>query len=645
MDAGCHGWRNVGWLAAGLCAAAATMYRPAAQTADAPPALQLGSPIGVVSGGAAGLAVIGEGGSERLLVLTPHGPKRYDWRSGAVQDLAVPSPARAISGHPNGRFHVLDARSRVHAFDDSGKLLRSFRVAPEPFSIATLSDGSVVIAGPSAGRLFHLYSPLGQWVRSFGSWEPVEAVAGMTPKTLHRGVVDVDAQDNIVFVTDVNPSPYVVRYSPTGDRLAFFRVEGTAVEIQREASHRLRTRRPNLSGGIEVITALRTDPLTGNIWIGLNGSTTTALLYEYDPYGRKLREYRVANASGAGVSAVGDLAVSLTHIYLVSQGNVFAVPRAGTGLGARVAGVLGGLLANPWRLREATVHAQDLCGNEVTVPDCSQSCPVYGQPSQVVNCKDALMDSLSTLGQRIVSASCSLPGNGCSASAVLCRLSDGATTSHSTSLNCPDPCSGGGCPSGYSKDCNNESQIGECDCCLNYSPILIDLGGNQIRLSNLADSVVFDINGSDKGVWVAWPVDADDGFLFLDRNGNAAVDDGAELFGNTTLLADGSVAEHGYAALRELDANHDGVVDSADPQFGDLRLWSDANRNGISEAAELVSLLNAGIVQLSTDARASNRRDRHGNRFRFRAEVTTQFPPTPRYSYDVFPLASCVPPQ
>jgi hypothetical protein len=180
----------------------------------------------------------------------------------------------------------------------------------------------------------------------------------------------------------------------------------------------------------------------------------------------------------------------------------------------------------------------------------------------------------------------------------------------------------------------------KCDCCVNFTPILIDLRGDQIRLSGAEDGATFDINGLGRTLRVAWPSDPDDAFLVLDRNGNGVVDNGTELFGNTMRLRDGRVASHGYQALAELDANGDGWVDSPDPAFASLRLWQDRNRNGASEEGELAPLRAYGILRLSTDYIESARRDRFGNRFRFRAKVMCDSPPSERFSYDVFPVTA-----
>ncbi len=229
----------------------------------------------------------------------------------------------------------------------------------------------------------------------------------------------------------------------------------------------------------------------------------------------------------------------------------------------------------------------------------------------------------------------------CSESVTLCQLSDASTSVLSYTGNCPDPCSAGGCPPGYTRDCVGDQQPdpSHCHCCVNFTPILIDLGGNQLHLSDAPGGAILDINGLGAVLRVAWPLDPnDDVFLVLDRNANGALDSGVELFGNTTPLRNGQVAANGYLALAEVDENRDLWVDAADPGFSLLRLWRDNNRNGAAESDELTTLEANGIVRLSTNYRESARRDSHGNRFRFRAKVETRRPPYERFSYDVFLL-------
>lgn len=177
-----------------------------------------------------------------------------------------------------------------------------------------------------------------------------------------------------------------------------------------------------------------------------------------------------------------------------------------------------------------------------------------------------------------------------------------------------------------------------CGCCVTpWSPILIAWRG-AIRLSDVAGGVVFDLAATGQARSVPWPVSPHTGWLVLDRNAAGVIDDGTELFGSVTRLADGSRVQNGFLALREFDLNADGIIDSRDPVFRRLRLWVDGNgsgnRDGITTAGELVRLSAVGVEALSLESTVTRRRDRHGNMFRWRAPVFLASGVT-RYAYDV----------
>jgi hypothetical protein len=136
------------------------------------------------------------------------------------------------------------------------------------------------------------------------------------------------------------------------------------------------------------------------------------------------------------------------------------------------------------------------------------------------------------------------------------------------------------------------------------SPLVLDLGRDGIHPISRERGVSFDLFGLGK-VRTAW-IRGDDALLVLDRNANGVIDDGTELFGESKGL-DGTRARNGFAALSQIDAlenggNHNGRIDPADALFPRLRLWRDANQDGISQPEELVSLANAGVRTLSLAA-------------------------------------------
>lgn len=160
---------------------------------------------------------------------------------------------------------------------------------------------------------------------------------------------------------------------------------------------------------------------------------------------------------------------------------------------------------------------------------------------------------------------------------------------------------------------------GQSDC---YpSPVMISLTGGY-DLTSATNGVVFDIDDDGWGERVAWTAPGSDlSLLSYDRNGNGRIDSGAELFGDHTRLANGAMAENGFAAIAELDANGDERVDASDPAWQNLLLWTDQNHDGVSQTAELHNVSASRIVAISTNYVASRRKDQYGNEFRYRGEV------------------------
>ncbi|MBP6851901.1 MAG: hypothetical protein KA164_09890 [Rhodoferax sp.] len=130
------------------------------------------------------------------------------------------------------------------------------------------------------------------------------------------------------------------------------------------------------------------------------------------------------------------------------------------------------------------------------------------------------------------------------------------------------------------------------------TPIILDLDGNGVQTLGIQAGVKFDLFADGNSVRTGW-VSGGDGLLVLDRNGDGQVKDGSELFGSSTTLANGQRAADGYAALRELDSNQDGVISQDDTAFADLRLWVDGNSDGVSASGELRTLESLGVASIN----------------------------------------------
>jgi hypothetical protein len=169
--------------------------------------------------------------------------------------------------------------------------------------------------------------------------------------------------------------------------------------------------------------------------------------------------------------------------------------------------------------------------------------------------------------------------------------------------------------------CNCDVEDPPC-CCT--SPILIDVAGDGLRLTSWADGVEFAPRPGFHPSARAWTEpNSDDAWLALDRDGDGVINDGSEMFGNSTPQPQPAVGtrRNGFLALAQYDDDRNGVIDEHDAIFSELRLWQDIDHDGVSQPWEVHALPELGVAGISLAYTEAREADRHGNSFRYKAAV------------------------
>lgn len=134
-------------------------------------------------------------------------------------------------------------------------------------------------------------------------------------------------------------------------------------------------------------------------------------------------------------------------------------------------------------------------------------------------------------------------------------------------------------------------------------PILIDMDGDGVELiARSASSVYFDSLGDGLLHHTGW-VGSDDAMVVEDLNRDAKITLGSEISFALRTAADDSDLQ---ALISLHDTNGDGQISADDTGFENLRLWRDANSNGITDAGELMTFADAGLVSISGQRRIVN---------------------------------------
>lgn len=127
------------------------------------------------------------------------------------------------------------------------------------------------------------------------------------------------------------------------------------------------------------------------------------------------------------------------------------------------------------------------------------------------------------------------------------------------------------------------------------APIVFDLNGDGLDLISLGTSTVLLDQNSDGILDRTGYVGPNDGLLVYDRNRNGRIDNGSEI----SFVGDKEGATTDLEGLAGFDTNGDDFITARDSRFAEFQIWQDRNQDGVSQADELQTLTEAGIVSIN----------------------------------------------
>jgi hypothetical protein len=137
---------------------------------------------------------------------------------------------------------------------------------------------------------------------------------------------------------------------------------------------------------------------------------------------------------------------------------------------------------------------------------------------------------------------------------------------------------------------------------------------------------MFDFYGDGKPIQIAWTArGSTNGWLAMPKDGK--ITSARDLFGDITAQPLSSPhLPNGFAALSIYDTtayggNNNGAIDPGDGVWGKLRVWIDANHDGIAQPEELYTLDEIGIARIDLKYELSRYTDQYGNQFRFKGHL------------------------
>ncbi|MCE4052359.1 S8 family serine peptidase [Pseudomonas sp. Au-Pse12] len=150
-------------------------------------------------------------------------------------------------------------------------------------------------------------------------------------------------------------------------------------------------------------------------------------------------------------------------------------------------------------------------------------------------------------------------------------------------------------------------------------PLLLDLTGQGVGMTDLQDGVLFDTDHSGTLKRTGW-ADRSTGILVID-DGSGQIKDVSQMFSEYYGGRQGVGGAAGevrfkdsFAALASEDADGNGVIDQRDSIWSQLRVWVDGDHDGQSTAGELKTLAELGVTQINLRTESTDGEVRNGSK-------------------------------
>ncbi len=268
-------------------------------------------------------------------------------------DVAVDSQGQA--------YLFNSTANQIMILTPSGELAGSLNVI-QPFSMAVLSNGNIVVASPNNGKLIHIYDSSGHKLQSIGDIKLFDSKNSIENAFLNRGKVVVDSSDNIYYIFKYALVPTVLKFSKDGHLISELSIEGKAINLQLDmARNYLATKPAEEVGSIDIINSAAIDPITNHLWVCMNGSSRSGIVYEYSPKGKKLNEYgfilNLPSIVPIGITRISDIIVRNQSAYILYDNGLYRVS------------------IDKSSPPDDVIFSQEACSQEQNWPGCSSNCP------------------------------------------------------------------------------------------------------------------------------------------------------------------------------------------------------------------------------------------------------------------------------